>query len=83
KQQTHKLYAHSISADMSHGDTIQGDFNGDGKPEYLWVDSGRYRETMKCKDKQCKIKACCSNKNIPALVTNRDYDTGIYGMRAI
>jgi hypothetical protein len=74
------LAAQNIAAgkrDLSIGDTIQGDFNGDGKPEYLWVVNARDNVKYECIDKQCKITAHCSNKKIPTLVTKTDYDSGI------
>jgi len=53
-------------------DSIKGDFNGDGKMEYAWIESFKTNDSGKCRT-GCKIKF--SDKNLPDI--NLGYD--IYG----
>ncbi|HEY6159797.1 MAG TPA: hypothetical protein VI112_01200 [Bacteroidia bacterium] len=63
--------------DSTAGDTVWGDFNGDGKKEYLWALCAR-DTVFHCMD-NCSAKVKCSDKRIPVLDTREDiWEAGLF-----
>jgi hypothetical protein len=52
------------------GDTVWGDFNGDGMKEFLWV-TGAWDSVQHCKQ-NCTCRILCSDKRFPVLDTRHE-----------
>jgi hypothetical protein len=48
-------------------DAVKGDFNGDGKPEYIWIVKPKISDSGEDCVGKCAIKIVCSNPDIQPL----------------